>query len=157
MYEWGDFYFGLGGETATGVGVLSTSSIPITANRICGFGYLGEATVGYDHLFGRRLIGVYGTARFGNVGPQLDTPFDSISAEGKYGFDALVRLGYAVTPNTLGYVLSGYAWQHNKLDAIPLEWNTYGWVVGFGAERVLQGKWTLKKANTATRIMKRWT
>lgn len=57
-----------------------------------------------------------------------------------------MRIGYLVTPETLGFVSGGYSWQRNEIAAAPfeLQWDSDGYFVGAGLETVLSGNWTLK-------------
>jgi len=151
-YNWTGFYIGLGGGTSNSVTELGSPVLGnANLNGIGGWGVFGEATVGYDYMFQNRMVlGVYGTARYGYSGPKLDVPALGFSAEATadYGFDALARLGYAVTPGTLAYVLGGYSWQHFDLSSSPsvlsADWDSNGWVVGVGVETVLNNKFTIK-------------
>jgi len=97
----------------------------------------------------RMLIGVVGNARYGNIGTTLSIPAIPFSAgiEADYGFDAALRLGYLVTPRTLGYVLAGYSYQHFDIDATGFgsifDWDANGYVLGAGIETVLTRNLTL--------------
>ena len=151
-YNWSGFYIGLGGGTGnsvTGIGIPPLAGAEF--DGVGGWGFFGEATVGYDHMFANRwVLGAYATARYGTVGPSLDMPGFGLSADATadYGFDAIARLGYAITPGTLAYVLGGYSWQHFDISTSPnvfsYDWSSNGWVVGLGVEAVLSNRFTIK-------------
>lgn len=151
-FDWSGFYVGVGGGAGAVVHELSSPFLGgIALNGIGGEGVFGEVTVGYDHLFGERLlVGVFADGRYGGISTDLDIPAIPFGAsvELDYGFDVGLRLGYLVTPETLGYVLGGYSWQHfdatTSIPGIAYDWDADGFVVGAGIETVLSGNWTLK-------------
>ncbi|TGR35914.1 outer membrane beta-barrel protein, partial [Mesorhizobium sp. M1C.F.Ca.ET.195.01.1.1] len=72
-----------------------------------------------------------------------------------YGFDAGLRVGYLLTPNTLGYVLGGYSWQKYKLDSnagFGFDWDQSGYFVGGGLETAINSNWTIKTEYRYTRF-----
>ncbi|CAI2934860.1 outer membrane protein [Aminobacter niigataensis] len=143
-FNWSGIYVGFGGGVGAALNGLGFAGADL--NALGGDGVYGELTVGYDHMLtDRLLIGAFADARFGNVGSNFFLPPDS-SIEGKYGFDGGFRLGYLVTPTTLGFVSAGYSWQHFELTGIgaSLDWNADGYFAGAGIETVLTGNWTLK-------------
>ena len=153
-FNWSGFYLGVGGGFGA---VVHEVSSPVflpgaSLNGIGGEGVFGEITAGYDYVFSNRfLVGGFVDGRFGNIGPDLDLTLGgtlNASVENSYGFDAGLRLGYLVTPTTLGYLLGGYSWQKFEFDTnIPglnEDWDRSGFIVGVGMETVITGNWTLK-------------
>jgi outer membrane immunogenic protein len=151
-FNWSGFYIGVGGGAGAVVHELNSPFLGgVALNGIGGEGVFGEVTIGYDHVFAERLlVGVFADARYGGIGTDLDIPDLALSGsiDAKYGFDVGLRLGYLVTPSTLGYVLGGYSWQRfdlsTSIPGIAYDWNADGFVVGAGLETVLSGNWTLK-------------
>lgn len=145
-FNWSGVYVGFGG--GVGAALTAMPKLPLASiDAYGGDGAFAELTIGYDHLVGERLL----------VGAMLDGRFGKIQSKGfifdpntdigsKYRFDAGLRLGYLLTPSTLGYMLGGYSWQ--KMEAsLPFgtaNWNTDGYFVGAGIETVLAANWTLK-------------
>ena len=151
-FNWSGFYVGLGGGFGANVPKLSTALVPGGSfDGIGAEGLFGEVTVGYDYMVSPRfLVGAFADAHYGNIETTLDIPALPLNVDvtDKYGFDVGLRLGYLVTPTTLGYVLGGYAWQKAELDAGGLggefDWDRDGYFLGVGMESVITGNWTLK-------------
>lgn len=151
--NWTGFYAGIGvgaggSTTELGVPVLAPGT---SFNGIGGDGVFGEFAIGYDHVFGSRfLAGVFADAQFGNIGTSLSVPALPLDAslEARYGFDVGARLGYLISPTTLGYVLAGYSWRQFELDTnvagVGADWDADGYIVGLGMETALSGNLTLK-------------
>ncbi|RVD14718.1 MAG: porin family protein [Mesorhizobium sp.] len=147
-FNWSGLYVGFGVGAGANVHELGGDFIPISLNGIGGEGVYGELTVGYDYMVSPRfLIGGLLDAHVGNIKTTLDiTGFDA-SIKETYGFDAGLRLGYLLTPNTLGYVLGGYSWQKYKLDTnagFDFDWDQSGYFVGGGIETAINSNWTIK-------------
>lgn len=150
--NWSGFYAGIGGGAGGSVTELGIPLLGGTSfDGIGGEGIFGEVTIGYDHVFGDRfLVGVFAGAQLGNVGMSLDIPALPLEASlnARYGFDAGARLGYLISPTTLGYVLGGYSWRSFELDTniagLGADWDAGGYVVGLGMETALSGNLTLK-------------
>jgi outer membrane immunogenic protein len=158
-FGWTGFYVGVGGGAGVVVHDLSSNLNGINGpgsggnvdfNGIGGEGVFGQAEVGYDYLMTNRfLIGAFADARFGNIGPKVNIPGGSITAEEDYGFDVGARAGYLVTPTSLVYVLGGYSWQHFHIGSSPSGFidynhNSNGFIAGVGMETALRGNWSLK-------------
>jgi len=152
-FNWTGFYVGAG----VGAGGANTElDAPLLApgvnfDGIGGEGVFGEISIGYDHVFGDRfLVGAFAGAQYGNVGTSLDIPILPFEASinAAYGFDVGARVGYLVTPTTLGYLLGGYSWRNfelgTNLAGVEADWDAGGYVVGLGMETVLGGNVTLK-------------
>ncbi len=150
LYDWSGFYIGLGG--GTGLSVTDIGIPPLAGAEFSGLGgegVFGEATIGYDYMFDNRFVlGVYGTATYGNIGPHIEYLGLSADANAEYGFNALARLGYAWSPRSMVYVLGGYSWEHFKISTSPsvfsADWDSNGWVAGIGVETVLKNRLTWK-------------
>lgn len=160
-FNWSGVYVGFGLGAGANVHKLSSDFIPgLSFNGIGGEGVYGQATLGYDYMVSPRfLIGGLVDAHVGNIKTSLDiAPLGGLSADIKetYGFDVGVRAGYLLTPNTLGYVLGGYAWQKYKLDTniggFGLDWDQGGYFLGVGAETAINNSWTLKGEYRYTRF-----
>ena len=148
-FNWSGLYVGFGVGVGANVHELSSDFIPgLSLNGIGGEGVYGEATVGYDYMVSQRfLVGGLLDAHFGNIGTTLDVAGLNASIRESYGFDAGLRLGYLLTPNTLGYVLGGYSWQKFKLDSnagFGFDWDASGYFVGAGLETAINNNWTIK-------------
>ena len=148
-FNWSGLYVGIGGGVGANVHELSSLLLPgVSLDGIGGEGVFGEITLGYDYMVSPRfLIGGLVDAHVGNIETTLEIPglFDA-SVSDTYGFDAGIRLGYLVTPTTLGYVLGGYAWQKAELDieGEGFDWDRDGYFIGAGLETAISGNWTLK-------------
>jgi len=150
--NWSGFYAGIGAGAGGSVTELGIPSLGGTSfDGIGGEGVFGEVAIGYDHVFGERfLAGVFAGAQFGNVGTSLSIPALPLEASlnARYGFDAGARLGYLISPTTLGYVLGGYSWRSLELDTniagLGADWDAGGYIVGLGMETALSGNLTLK-------------
>lgn len=148
-FNWSGAYIGIGG--GFGATVHKVSVPGASFNGIGGNGVFGELTAGYDYMVNERfLLGGFIDANYGNIGPSLSGLGFDADLQNVYGFDVGVRAGYLLNPNTLGYVLGGYSWQHFKLDGtigatdFDFTENRGGYVLGVGMETVLRGNWTLK-------------
>jgi len=149
IYDWSGFYIGIGGGTGY---VLDEISSPVLGSTISGWGgqgYFGKVQVGYDHMFSNGfVVGAQLVGRYGDINTSASIPLVAVSTEikGDYGFDAIARLGYAVTPRTLAYVMGGYSWQNFELSStlpgLSSEWSDSGYVVGFGLETAFRNGWT---------------
>ncbi|WP_137934276.1 outer membrane protein [Mesorhizobium comanense] len=147
-FNWSGAYIGIGGGFGATVHKVSVAPF-VDFNGIGGNGVFGELTAGYDYMVNERfLLGGFIDANYGNIGPSLSAFGLDANLQNVYGFDVGVRAGYLLNPNTLGYVLGGYSWQHFKLDASSIGFdyteNRGGYVLGVGMETVLRGNWTLK-------------
>lgn len=149
-FNWGGAYVGFG--VGTGATVHQFSVPGVTFNGIGGNGVFGQLNAGYDYMVGERfLVGAFVDATYGNIGPSLSASgFLDADLQNVYGFDVGLRAGYLLNPNTLGYVLGGYSWQHFKLDGsiggtgFDFTQNRSGYVLGVGMETVLRGNWTIR-------------
>jgi outer membrane immunogenic protein len=149
-FNWNGAYVGIGGGFGATVHRVSVPGLDF--NGIGGNGVFGELTAGYDYMASERfLIGAFVDANYGNIGPSLSIPgLLDADLTNVYGFDVGLRAGYLLTPDTLGYVLGGYSWQHFKLDGtiggggFEFKEDRGGYVLGVGMETVLLGNWTLK-------------
>ena len=156
-FNWSGVYVGFGVGAGANVHELSSDFIlGLSLNGIGGEGVYGEATVGYDYMVSPRfLLGGLLDAHVGNIETTLDAgPFNA-SIQETYGFDAGLRLGYLLTPNTLGYVLGGYSWQKYKLDTnagFGFDWDQSGYFVGGGLETAINSNWTIKTEYRYTRF-----
>ncbi|WP_322419108.1 outer membrane protein [Mesorhizobium huakuii] len=149
-FNWSGAYVGIGGGFGASVHKFSVAPI-VDFNGIGGNGVFGELTAGYDYMVSERfLLGGFIDANGGNIGPSISIPGADIDLTNSYGFDVGLRAGYLLNPDTLGYVLGGYSWQHFKLDGsgfaegLNFTQNRSGYVLGVGMETVLRGNWTLK-------------
>lgn len=149
-FNWSGAYIGIGGGFGATVHKFSVAPVA-DFNGVGGNGVFGELTAGYDYMVNERfLLGGFIDANFGNIGPSISIPGADIDLTNSYGFDIGLRAGYLLNPNTLGYVLGGYSWQHFKLDGsgsasgLNYDENRSGYVLGVGMETVLRGNWTLK-------------
>ncbi|CDX20487.1 Outer membrane protein-like protein [Mesorhizobium plurifarium] len=149
-FNWSGVYVGFG--VGAGATVHQISVPGVSFNGIGGNGVFGELSAGYDFMVSERfLLGGFIDAHYGNIGPSLSASgFIDADLQNVYGFDVGLRAGYLLNPNTLGYVLGGYGWQHFKLDGsiggdgFSFTQNRSGYVLGVGMETVLRGNWTLK-------------
>ncbi|WP_395451358.1 outer membrane protein [Aminobacter sp. UC22_36] len=154
-FNWSGIYVGIGG----GVGAVERKMEQVGAGGTFGLpdfggdGVFAEATAGYDYMVSERfLLGAFVDARVGNIGFSIENAVGpgEVTLEGKYGFDVAARAGYLLTPNTLGYVLGGYTWQHFELNGTSFgpstdnERDRDGYVLGVGLETAIGSNWTLK-------------
>lgn len=156
-FNWSGIYVGFGVGAGANVHELSSDFLPgFSLNGIGGEGVYGELTVGYDYMVSPRfLIGGLLDAHVGNIETTLDVAGFNASVQETYGFDAGLRAGYLLTPNTLGYVLGGYSWQKYKLDTnagFDLDWDQSGYFVGAGLETAVNSNWTIKTEYRYTRF-----
>jgi outer membrane immunogenic protein len=146
-FNWSGIYVGFGGGVGAALTEMPTSSLA-SVHGFGGDGAFAELSLGYDHLVGDRLlVGALVDARIGKIQSQGFLFAPDVEIGGKYGFDAGLRLGYLLTPSTLGYVVGGYSWQRMEFRAPvigDLDWGVDGYFVGAGMETVLTGNWTLK-------------
>lgn len=149
-FNWSGFYVGVGGGFGANVHELSSELLPgFSFDGVGGEGVFGELTLGYDYMVSPRfLVGGFVDGHIGNIETSLELPGLGLDASvsDTHGFDAGLRLGYLMTPATLGYVLGGYAWQKAELDVEGdgFEWDRDGYFVGAGIETVISSNWTLK-------------
>ncbi|MEV8882758.1 outer membrane protein [Mesorhizobium ciceri] len=148
-FNWSGAYVGIGGGFGASVHKFSVPGLDF--NGLGGNGVFGELTAGYDYMVSERfLLGGFIDANLSNIGPSLSIAGGDVDLTNSYGFDVGLRAGYLLNPNTLGYVLGGYTWQHFKLDGsgaadgLEFSQNRSGYVLGVGMETVLRGNWTLK-------------
>ncbi|TIP11441.1 outer membrane protein [Mesorhizobium sp.] len=156
-FNWSGIYVGFGVGAGANVHELSGDLLPgFSLNGIGGEGVYGELTVGYDYMVSPRfLIGGLLDAHVGNIETTLDVAGLDASVQETYGFDAGLRAGYLLTPNTLGYVLGGYSWQKYKLDTnagFDFDWDQSGYFVGAGVETAVNSNWTIKTEYRYTRF-----
>jgi len=157
-FNWSGVYVGFGVGAGANVHKLSSDFIPgLSLNGIGGEGVYGQVTVGYDYMVSQRfLLGGLIDAHVGSIKTSLDVAGLSADIKETYGFDVGVRAGYLLTPNTLGYVLGGYAWQKYKLDTniggFGLDWDQGGYFVGAGVETAINNNWTLRGEYRYTRF-----
>ncbi|MBN9218613.1 MAG: outer membrane beta-barrel protein [Mesorhizobium sp.] len=155
-FNWSGLYVGFGVGAGANVHKLGSDFVPISLNGIGGEGVYGELTVGYDYMVSPRfLLGGLLDAHVGNIETKLDAAGFNASIQETYGFDAGLRLGYLLTPNTLGYVLGGYSWQKYKLDTnagFGFDWDQSGYFVGAGLETAINNNWTIKTEYRYTRF-----
>ncbi len=142
IYDWSGFHIGLGGGRAAAVTQLDS------IKGLSSDGIFGEASVGYDHVFDNGLVlGGIITGHFGNQTASITSMNLTADVKTRYGFDAVARLGHAVTPSTLAYVLGGYSWRNFQVFNTGMQIgdvNRNGYVVGLGTETVLRNNWTLR-------------
>ncbi|WP_419909040.1 outer membrane protein [Hoeflea sp.] len=148
VYDWTGFYIGAGGGTGY---LLDSVSIPLigvsTVGGVGGRGFFGKVTAGYDHMFSNGIVvGAAVSGRYGDVETSWTVPLLTGSVTADYGIDVTGRLGYAITPRTLAYVLGGYSWQHFELStpfaALSTTWEDSGFVAGLGLETAVTDHWT---------------
>ncbi|WP_421913132.1 outer membrane protein [Mesorhizobium sp.] len=155
-FNWSGVYVGFGLGAGANVHELGSDFAPISLNGIGGEGVYGEATVGYDYMVSPRfLLGGLLDAHVGNIETTLDAGGFNASIQETYGFDAGLRAGYLLTPNTLGYVLGGYSWQKYKLDTnagFGFDWSQSGYFLGAGLETAVSSNWTIKTEYRYTRF-----
>ena len=150
IFNWTGAYIGIGGGTGitnanTNLpGAASATILDGSGDR----GYFGKLTLGYDHMFANGVIlGASVAGRYGDIDSSWsNTGLTSGSIEADYGIDVVARLGYAITPRTMAYVLAGYSWQHFTYTgagpAASADWNDNGYVVGIGTETAFRNNWT---------------
>ncbi|TIU29205.1 MAG: porin family protein, partial [Mesorhizobium sp.] len=156
-FNWSGLYVGFGVGAGANVHEISGDILPgASLNGIGGEGIYGEATVGYDYMVSQRfLLGALLDAHVGTIKTSLDAFGLDADVKETYGFDVGVRAGYLLTPNTLAYVLGGYAWQKYKLDTnagFGMDWDQGGYFLGIGAEAAINANWTLKGEYRYTRF-----
>lgn len=149
LYDWSGVWIGIGGGTGLIIDEVTAPILGTTISGIGGRGYFGKLTVGYDHAFSNGVVvGASVSGRYGDVDTSWSVPgipFNgTVTAD--YGVDVIGRLGYAITPRTLAYVLGGYSWQHFKLSSsshlVAGSWDDNGYVVGIGTETAFRNNWT---------------
>lgn len=149
-FNWSGIYVGFGGGVGAVKHAFEISSPPMRSTDLGAGGIFGEVTVGYDYMLSDRvLIGAFADARFGNIGLSMEVGGPEGKITNNYGFDVAARLGYLLTPTTLGYALGGYSWQHTDVDfpgpaGFDLDSDRDGYVLGLGVETVIATNWTLK-------------
>ncbi|RVD48575.1 porin family protein [Mesorhizobium sp. M8A.F.Ca.ET.023.02.2.1] len=155
-FNWSGVYVGFGVGAGANVHKLSSDFAPLSLNGIGGEGVYGELTAGYDYMVSPRfLLGGLLDVHAGDIKTKLDAGGFNASIQETYGFDAGLRVGYLLTPNTLGYVLGGYSWQKYKLDSnagFGFDWDQSGHFVGGGLETAINSNWTIKTEYRYTRF-----
>jgi len=115
-------------------------------------GPIGNIHAGYRwQQPGSRIVyGVEGMVSLGDVGDDVSRDgFDS-SSEMKWTATIRGNLGYAVRPDTLVYGFGGYTvgkseyWIVGAGDVLQEDRDTDGYVVGLGAEKMLNDKWSVR-------------
>ena len=151
VYDWSGFHIGVGGGRGAVVHEVTVPAFPgINFNGIGGEGQFGQVTVGYDYMFSNGVVlGAMVSGRYGNIETTFDIPgVFNLDVTAEYGFDVVGRVGYAVTPSTLAYVLGGYTWQRfetsSSVPGLNYNFDEGGYVVGLGMESVIRGNWTLR-------------
>ncbi|MAZ83513.1 MAG: hypothetical protein CME90_07865 [Hoeflea sp.] len=147
-FQWSGFY--IGGGVGAGAVNHEFSIAGGSFDGLGGEGVYGELSLGYDYMLTDRfLLGGFISARMGMVETTLSIPtVADTTATLDHGFDAGVRAGYLITPETLGYVLAGYSYQNLDISVPPLAFSTdedfSGFVVGFGLETAITNRLTAK-------------
>ena len=147
-FQWSGFY--VGGGIGAGAANHEFPFPGGTFDGLGGEGVYGEISLGYDHMLTDRfLLGGFISARLGAIETTVSVPtVPDSTATLDHGFDAGLRVGYLITPETLGYVLAGYSYQHLDVSSPPLSFSTdedfSGFVVGFGLETALTDRITAK-------------
>ncbi len=149
-YDWTGFYAGLGFGSELGVSKLDVNGL-FEFDGLGAQGIFGEATIGYDYMFSNGfVIGAMLNGRIANTAFEVDTPIGDFDAEGDFSIDVVGRVGYALTPSTLGYVLGGYTYQSIELPDIVTaigiddDLDLHGYVVGVGMETALSNHFTVR-------------
>lgn len=148
VYDWSGFYAGVGVVTGYVLDEVSVPALGTSISGVGGRGFGGSVTAGYDHMFSNGFVlGGAVVGRYGDIDTSWTTAVFSAELKADYGFDVIGRLGYAVTPRTMAYVLGGYSWQHFELSstlpaAFSTDWSDSGYVVGIGTETALRKNWT---------------
>ena len=148
-YGWSGFYIGIAAGAGADVHELDLLGGAVNLNGLGGEGMFVEGIVGYDYMLNDRfLVGGFADYWFGNSALEIDiagTELASVTAE--QGFDIGARLGYLVTPRTLGYVLAGYTHAKYNVELLGTDvydWDSDGFVVGAGMETALSSNLTLR-------------
>lgn len=151
VYDWSGLHIGIGAGTVMSNNYVSAPAVGggATFGGLGGRGFVGSLNAGYDYALSNGLVvGGAITGRYGDVDASWAAALPTtgeITAD--YGFDVVGRLGYAITPHTLAYVLGGYSWQHFKLSgtspAVSNKWGSSGYVFGIGTETAIRNNWTL--------------
>ncbi len=154
IYDWSGFHVGIGGGRGAVIHDASTAQLGgVSLDGIGGDGIFGEISAGYDHVFSNGVVlGAIVSGRWGNVKSTANTGTALLvggfvgDVEATYGFDAVARLGYSITPKTLAFVLGGYSWQRFELSSnlLNTNWNEGGYVLGIGMETAFRDNWTLR-------------
>lgn len=148
VYNWTGFRIGLGFGTVMMNNDLRTPGIlGTTFGGLGDRGFVGTLSAGYDHTLANGVVvGASVQGRWGDADTSITGGGTTAEIKADYGFDAVARLGYSITPRTLAYVLGGYSWQHYKLSgtgpAVSQNWGTSGYVLGFGTETAIANNWT---------------
>lgn len=162
-YVGGNIGYGWQKNTTTDVDPSNAGSFADVGNDT-GSGVVGGGQVGCDYQFsGNWVIGVQGLFDGADVAGSHIDPFaysrdfsEAHSTKADWFGTLTVRLGYAVTPDTLLYVKGGGAWVHEKLvDSDPFATNVFpaytgqatatraGWTVGGGGEYKFNMNWSV--------------
>lgn len=149
VYNWTGFRIGLGAGTTMMNNRLSLPAVIGGASfgGIGDRGFVGTLTAGYDHTLANGVVvGASVLGRYGDADTSIASAGSTLEIEADYGFDVVARLGYAITPRTMAYVLGGYSWQHYKLTgtgpAVSQNWGASGYVLGIGTETAFRDNWT---------------
>lgn len=144
-FDWSGAYIG----ASVGVAAFNVESLG-------GDGISGEITAGYDYMVSERfLLGAFANIRYGNpefsMRVQAEGESAGFSIGEEFGFDAGLRAGYLLTPQTLGYVLGGYSrttyearFSIEDFGSSHDKEHADGFILGAGLETTLGGNWTLK-------------
>jgi outer membrane autotransporter protein len=163
-YDWTGFFVGASGGALNGRTdwfLLNTE----TATNPRFAGALGGLQVGYDHQFGKWVVGVEGNINATNAhgSRPCPPPADSllVCEDGvNWIGTATARLGYAFWDRSIVYGRAGVAFDESKiqLSCTSGPFNTLGlpncyqkdtqtrvgWTVGFGSEFALTKNWTVR-------------
>jgi outer membrane immunogenic protein len=128
---------------------LATTSEEIAnINGFGGAGFVGGGRLGYDHAFGRFLVGVYGEYNTSNIENEVSfagSPFSSGGGEGTYTLEKDnewsigVRAGVLVAPRTLTYLLAAYTQSEYSLNGLTEGDREAGWKDGVTMDGVTVG------------------
>jgi len=151
-HVWSGIYVGLGiggGAVVHDLELLNIPSPIFRLNGLGGEGVFGEIYGGYDYAFNNGLVvGVGANARLSTIASTLEIGGTTADITADYGFDVFARAGYLLTPQTLGYVLAGYSYQHFDINVDGpgsiFDWGANGFTVGAGIETALTQRIHLK-------------
>jgi outer membrane immunogenic protein len=172
VWSWTGFYIGahagagwgttestLDSITAVGVPGLLGLGLPIAQNSRSGF--LGGGQIGYNYQSGWAVFGVQGD--FAGLDVKGTTPCLTVlscNANSHWLATATGRIGGVVADRTLVYIKGGGAWMNTThtltvpaagglggggvagLTGSSADSNTFGWLLGFGAEYAFSPNWS---------------
>jgi outer membrane immunogenic protein len=172
VWSWTGFYIGahagagwgttestLDSITAVGVPALLGLGLPIAQNSRSGF--LGGGQIGYNYQSGWAVFGVQGD--FAGLDVKGTTPCLTVlscNANSHWLATATGRIGGVVADRTLVYIKGGGAWMNTThtltvpaagglggggvagLTGSSADSNTFGWLLGFGAEYAFSPNWS---------------